>query len=76
MKLLRTNTAATDQDLTVCSLCLRVRSGSRWVDAEQVIRPTRSYDRRNVPHLHSVICDDCADGIFERRAERHERVAA
>jgi hypothetical protein len=30
-------------DLVTCSLCMRVRRGSEWMDAELVIRDTRSY---------------------------------
>jgi hypothetical protein len=31
-------------DLIVCSICLRVRRGSEWLDAEYVVRDIKSYD--------------------------------
>ena len=63
-------------DLTICSLCLRVRRGSEWLEAEQVIRQTRSYELDAPPRLHSAVCDVCADSIFSRRARVDEPVAA
>jgi hypothetical protein len=62
-------------DLTTCSICLRVRRDGEWVDAEDVIREIRSYELETPPHLHDAVCEDCADSIFNRRAQ-HEPVAA
>jgi hypothetical protein len=38
-------------DLIACSICLRVRRGSEWLDAEHVIRDIKSYDDE-LPRLH------------------------
>jgi hypothetical protein len=63
-------------DLTTCSLCLRVRRGSEWLEAEQFIRETRSYELDAPPRLHSGVCDLCAESIFSRRAQVDEPIAA
>jgi hypothetical protein len=63
-------------DLTVCSLCLRVRRDSEWLEAEQVIRELRSYELEAPPRLHSAVCDFCAETIFGRRAQVGEPIAA
>lgn len=62
-------------DLTVCSICLRVRRGSEWADAEDVIRDTKSYDD-HLPRLHSEVCSDCVETIARRRAAGQEAMAA
>jgi hypothetical protein len=62
-------------DLTACSICLRVRRGSEWVDAEHVIRDVKSYEGE-LPRIHSAVCDDCAESIFRRRADWEHAVAA
>jgi hypothetical protein len=62
-------------DLIVCSICLRVRRGSEWLDAERVVRETSSYDRE-LPRLHGAVCDACAEAISRRRASRQDAVAA
>ena len=63
-------------DLVTCSLCLRVRRGSDWVDPEDVIAELRSYELESPPRLWPGVCDDCADAIFDRRARLDEPVAA
>jgi hypothetical protein len=63
-------------DLVICALCLRVQQGSDWIDANQVIRELRSFEHEEPPRLNGVICDDCADSIFRRRAEAREPLAA
>jgi hypothetical protein len=62
--------------LTTCSLCLRVRRDKEWLEAERVIRETRSYEFDTPPRLRGAVCDDCAESIFSRRAEDEEPVAA
>lgn len=62
--------------LTTCSLCLRVRHDGRWLDAEQVIRETRSYELAAPPRLRAAVCDECAESIFTRRVQADEPVAA
>jgi hypothetical protein len=62
-------------DLIVCSICLRVRRGSEWLDAERVVRETRSYDG-DLPQLHGAVCDACAEAIARRRATPQEAMAA
>jgi hypothetical protein len=62
--------------LITCSICLRVRRGSEWTEAERVIRETRSYELDAPPRLQSGVCEGCAESIFSRRAQVTERVAA
>jgi NMD protein affecting ribosome stability and mRNA decay len=63
-------------DLVTCSLCLRVRQGSEWREAEQVIRELRSYELEAPPRLHSAVCEVCAESIFSRRVSEEIRVEA
>src|SRR5256885_14713781 len=63
-------------DLVACSLCLRVRRDSAWVEPEDVITELRSYDLEAPPRLLPGVCDDCADAIFDRRAGIEEAIAA
>jgi hypothetical protein len=63
-------------DLVTCSLCLRVRRGSAWVEPEDVITELRSYDLETPPRLLPGVCDACADAILDRRARQEETVAA
>jgi NMD protein affecting ribosome stability and mRNA decay len=63
-------------DLVACSLCLRVRRGSEWREAEQVIRELRSYELEAPPRLHSAVCEVCAESIFSRRVAEEIRVEA
>ena len=65
-----------DTNLVTCSLCLRVRRGSAWIEPEDVITALRSYELESPPNLLPGICDDCADAIFYRRARPEETVAA
>jgi len=65
-----------DTDLVTCSLCLRVRRGSAWIEPEDVITALRSYELESPPNLLPAICDDCADAIFDRRARSEEVIAA
>jgi hypothetical protein len=67
---------AAPTNLAACSLCLRVRRGSDWLDADRVIREIRSYELAAPPHLHSGVCDSCAESIFARRIRASEPVAA
>jgi hypothetical protein len=62
-------------DLIVCSICLRVRRGSEWLDAEHVVREINSYDGE-LPRLHGAVCDGCAEAISRRRAGGQVAVAA
>jgi hypothetical protein len=62
--------------LIACSLCLRVRRGSEWMEAESVIREIRSYAFDAPPRLQSAVCDVCAESIFSRRAQMGERLVA
>jgi hypothetical protein len=61
--------------LIVCSICLRVRRGSEWLDAERVIRDIKSYDDE-LPRLHGAVCDDCTEAISRRRLDRQDALAA
>jgi hypothetical protein len=62
-------------DYIVCSICLRVRRDSEWLDAEHVIRDTTSYDDE-LPRLRGAVCDDCAKLISRRRMDSEGAVAA
>ena len=63
-------------ELVTCSLCLRVRRGSAWIEADDVIRELRSYELPSPPRLRSAVCDDCAEAILGRRARAEETIAA
>jgi hypothetical protein len=52
-----------------------VRRSSEWLDAEHVIRDIKSYDD-GVPRLHGAVCDDCAETISRRRADRENALVA
>lgn len=61
--------------LMACSICLRVRHGSEWLDAERVIREISSYDDE-LPRFDGAICDDCIEAISRRRGDAQDAVAA
>jgi hypothetical protein len=61
--------AARRYDLTVCSVCLRVRHGSNWIDADSLIRQLRSYEFHDAPRLEGALCDVCATSVSERRRQ-------
>jgi hypothetical protein len=63
-------------DLVTCSLCLRVRHGSEWTQAELVIRETRSYELEGPPRLLPGVCEVCAESIFDRRMHIADTIAA
>ena len=71
-----TRQTQSETDLITCSLCLRVRQGSEWMEAEQVIRAIRSYELELPPRLQPAVCDSCAESIATRRAHASEPVAA
>src|SRR4051794_27165177 len=66
----------TSPDLITCSLCLRVRRGSEWLEAERVISEIRSYELDAPPKLRSALCNMCTESIFCRRAHVAEPAAA
>jgi hypothetical protein len=66
----------TTAELVSCSLCLRVRRGSDWIEAERVINEIRSFELAAPPRLQSGVCDDCAEAIFARRARVAEEPIA
>jgi hypothetical protein len=66
----------TRTSLITCSLCLRVRRGSEWVEAEHVIREIRSYELGAPPRLRSAVCGVCAESILSRRVQEGESLAA
>lgn len=53
--------------LVACSLCLRVRSGSVWIEAREAIRKLRSFELAAPPHLAPGVCDRCTDLVRARR---------
>jgi hypothetical protein len=63
-------------ELVTCSLCLRVRRGRNWLEAERVISELRSFELASPPSLQPGVCDDCAESIFARRARRAEEPVA
>ena len=62
--------------LNTCSLCLRVRLGSDWIEAEEVIRELRSYDFPVPPRMRPALCEACSRSILERRSAAEDRLAA
>ena len=63
-------------ELVTCSICLRVRRGSDWREAEHVIRELRSFELEAPPRLRSAVCDVCAESIFSRRVAGETGVKA
>ena len=63
-------------ELAACPLCLRVWRDSEWIEAERVIRETRSYELPAPPRLRSTVCTACAESIFGRRMETADALAA
>jgi NMD protein affecting ribosome stability and mRNA decay len=53
--------------LVTCSICLSVRRGSQWIDAEVAIRELRSYESREPVRLAHGLCDDCNEDVAGRR---------
>ena len=53
--------------LVVCSRCLRVERGSRWVEAENVIRVLRSFELPEAVKLRPGLCDRCRQRIESMR---------
>ena len=64
------------RELVTCSICLSVRRGSDWREAEQVIRELRTFELDAAPRLRSAVCDACAESIFSRRVPEESEVAA
>src|SRR5829696_931745 len=60
--------------MTACSLCLHVRRGSQWVEAERVIREIRSFEHENPPRLIWTVCKPCSESIFGRRADAEKQM--
>jgi hypothetical protein len=54
--------------LDACSLCLRVRQDSHWIEAETAIRAFRSFEHAAPPRLRPAVCDTCANVIALRRS--------
>ena len=54
-------------DLTVCSICLRVRHGSGWFDAESVSEEITSGDGEPF-RLHGAVCDECGETARRKSA--------
>jgi hypothetical protein len=55
--------------IVTCSLCLRVLRDSEWIEAERVIRESRSFDHASPPRMVSAVCDPCTGAILSRRAK-------
>jgi hypothetical protein len=62
--------------LTTCSVWLRVRTGSGWVEAEQAIRKLRSFELTEPPRLKAALCDGCVRSLRARRDGSAELLAA
>jgi hypothetical protein len=54
--------------LDACSICLRVRDNSQWIEADTAIRAFRSFEHEAPPRLRPAVCDDCAYAIALRRS--------
>ena len=63
-------------ELITCSICLRVRRGSDWREAEHVIQELRSFELEAPPRLRSAVCGVCAESIFSRRVAEESEVKA
>jgi hypothetical protein len=60
----------------VCVHCFRVQEGASWVDADEVIRRTRTFELPAVPPLASGLCPGCSAEIAARRGVSHDSLAA
>lgn len=76
VRFLRSRCAQQPTNLVSCPLCLRVRRGSEWVEAERVISDIRSDELAAPLRLQSAVCDFCSDSISSRRADPDEPIAA
>jgi hypothetical protein len=76
LQLVSQEDSGSDAHLVTCSVCLRVLRSSQWVEAETVIRETRSFELEAPPRLEPALCTVCADSILSRRSEAQQTLAA
>lgn len=62
--------------LVACSVCLRVREGEGWIDADEAIRRLRTFERERVVRLGGALCDRCETELQLRRRSDDEELAA
>lgn len=62
--------------VVACSICLRVRRETEWIEAEEAIRELRSFEHRLPLRLAAGLCDSCSHELVERRGRRAFAVAA
>jgi hypothetical protein len=65
-----------EDSLITCTICLRVRRGTDWIESEQAIRDLRTFACPLPPRLESALCDQCVESIRRRRAGAQEPLAA
>jgi hypothetical protein len=63
-------------ELVACSICLRTQHAGGWIEAEQAIRELRTYDLRDPVQIKPGLCDECSEGIAERRGRVADRTIA
>ena len=64
------------QRFVVCSVCLSVRDGDRWIEASEAIRRLRTFEHPHVVRLGGALCEQCETSIrLRRRSAAHELAA-
>ncbi|HET6944454.1 MAG TPA: hypothetical protein VFI01_03820 [Gaiellaceae bacterium] len=56
--------------VVACSLCLRVRHGSSWIEAHQALRELRTSELAAPVRLEPGLCDRCLELVVRRRGNR------
>jgi hypothetical protein len=62
--------------LVACCVCLRVWEDGAWIEASEVIRRLRTFERDDVVRLGGARCDRCEMELRLRRRSDSEELAA
>jgi hypothetical protein len=62
--------------LSACSVCLRVLSDGRWIEADAIIHAQRSFEHPAPPRLGQALCSSCAEALRRQRVGASEPLAA
>lgn len=62
--------------LTICSWCRRVKIGSGWVEVEEAVQRLNLFEAQRLPQLTHGICPDCHEiAMREFRMRRKEAIS-
>ena len=53
--------------VVACSICLRVRRETEWIEPEEAIRELRSFELQAPLPLAPGLCDGCSHDVAARR---------